>query len=268
MSDLLYIILIFLSHFSVDTEDDRAQTYSAKITEWANKNPALIMCVVPNDQADRYSVIKKKCYGDFGVASQVIKLKTIIPKDKSRAISGLLSVATKVAIQMNCKLGGVPWMMQMPVNGLMTVGYDVCHDPKDKKISWGALVATMDLKKKNNEFFSAVNRHSSQEEMSNHLASNMAKAMNQFYEINGTLPEKILFFRDGVGEGQIQYVAQQELEVIRNKLKETYYHQGIVDDPKFTFMIVTKRVNTRLFFGENNPEPGTVVDDIITLPEA
>lgn len=60
---------------------------------------------------------------------------------------------------MNAKLGGIPWMIEVPISGLMTVGYDVCHDPKDKRASWGAMVATMDLKKRNNEFFSTVNRH-------------------------------------------------------------------------------------------------------------
>lgn len=64
---------------------------------------------------------------------------------------------------MNCKLGGLPWMIDMPLTGLMTIGYDVCHDPKDKKASWGAVVATMDLKKRNCQFFSAVNRHTNAE---------------------------------------------------------------------------------------------------------
>lgn len=41
-------------------------------------------------------------------------------------------------------------------------------------------------------------------------------------------------------------------------------------EPKFTFVVVTKRINTRLFHqGKNltNPPPGTVVDDRITCPE-
>jgi aubergine-like protein len=33
------------------------------------------------------------------------------------------------------------------------------------------------------------------------------------------------------------------------------------------FIIVTKQVNTILFSNENNPPPGTVVDEVITLPE-
>lgn len=40
--------------------------------------------------------------------------------------------------------------------------------------------------------------------MSNFLAANIAKALQKFYEINGTLPARILFFRDGVGDGQVR----------------------------------------------------------------
>lgn len=154
----------------------------------------------------------------------------------------------------------------MPLSGLMTVGYDVCHDPKNKSLSWGAMVATMDLKKRNNEFFSAVNRHSSGEEISNYLGMNIVKAVQQFMQINNSLPDKIMFFRDGVGDGQIRYVQEQEVEIIKEKLKILYAEFNQPEVP-FLYMIVTKRVNTRIFFDRKNPDPGTVVDDIITLPE-
>lgn len=107
--------------------DDRQLSISKAIEECAVNNPQMIMCVVTNNNADRYAVVKKKCYIEFGLPSQVMVLRTITPKDKSRGIGGLLSVATKVAIQMNAKLGGIPWMIEMPLNGLMTIGYDVCH---------------------------------------------------------------------------------------------------------------------------------------------
>lgn len=240
---------------------------SEELGQAANANPQMIVCIVSNKAADRYATIKKTCFITAGVPNQVIVHKTITPKDKSRGITGLMSVATKIAIQMNCKLGGIPWSIQMPVSGLMTIGYDVCHDPRDKTKSWGALVATMDMKKRNNEFFSAVNQHKSAEEMSNHLAANMVKALEQFYKINQELPERILFFRDGVGDGQTRYVFEQELQTIRKKMADIYYSHGIADEVKFTYMIVTKRVNTRIFFDRKNPEPGTIVDDVITLPE-
>lgn len=53
------------------------------------------------------------------------------------------------------------------------------------------MVATMDLKKKNTDFFSAVNRHKSSEELSNYLVANVARALTQFAEINGALPERM-----------------------------------------------------------------------------
>lgn len=107
---MLLINHIFLfSLFSIELPQDTQTAVSEKLKTCANDAPQLIMCVVTNNQADRYITIKKRCYLDFGIPSQVIVAKTITPKDKSRGISGLMSVATKVAIQMNAKLGGLPW---------------------------------------------------------------------------------------------------------------------------------------------------------------
>ena len=35
---------------------------------------------------------------------------------------GLMSVATKVAVQMNCKLGGEPWAVKIPLTDTMVIG--------------------------------------------------------------------------------------------------------------------------------------------------
>lgn len=148
----------------------------------------------------------------------------------------------------------------------MTFGYDVCHDPKNKSLSWGALVATMDLKKANNQFFSAVNRHKNGEELSNDLKINITRALRQFMDINGCLPERILLFRDGVGDGQIAYVKEHEVASIESTIK-SIYEQHNITNVKFMYVVVTKRVNTRIFFNRRNPDPGTCVDDVITLPE-
>ena len=52
---------------------------------------------------------------------------------------------------------------------------------------------------------------------------------------------RIIMFRDGVGEGQIEYVKQQEIEAIKKCFKDN----GLDDQLKFTFIIVSKRINTR-----------------------
>jgi len=80
----------------------------------------------------------------------------------------------------------------------------------------------------------------------------------------------VFFYRDGVGEGQLYHVTQVELEAIKTSIKLKCEEDNL-EDIKLTFIIVTKRINTRLFLelrnGCQNPVPGTIVDDHITLPE-
>jgi aubergine-like protein len=104
--------------------DDRSDSYLKALDELINKDPRLIMCVVPNNRADRYSVIKKRTCVDRAVPTQVVLTKTITPK-QGAGMGGVMSVATKVVLQLNCKLGGAPWMVKLPISGLMTIGFDV-----------------------------------------------------------------------------------------------------------------------------------------------
>jgi aubergine-like protein len=56
--------------------------------------------------------------------------------------------------------------------GLMVVGFDVCHETGSKTMSYGALVASLD--KALSRYFSAVSHHSSGEELSNNITAHMA----------------------------------------------------------------------------------------------
>lgn len=152
----------------------------------------------------------------------------------------------------------------MPLAGLMTVGFDVCHDTRNKTISYGALVASMDLRT-NCRYYSVISAHNSGEELSSELAINMIKSLEEYRKVHGSYPAKILFFRDGVNENQIHYVIQHEVENLKKVLAKQY--ASVNQELRFAFVIVNKRLNTRIFKGDRNPLPGTVVDDAITLPE-
>jgi aubergine-like protein len=84
------------------------------------------------------------------------------------------------------------------------------------------------------------------------------------------LPDRIMLFRDGVGEGQLTQVYKVELKQLVESLADIYNKMGR-DPPKFTFVVVNKKINTRIIadFGEkfDNPPPGTIVDDVITIPD-
>lgn len=201
---------------------------------------------------------------DRPVPSQVVTLRTIAPRPEKSA--GLMSIATKVVIQMNAKLMGAPWMIELPLSGLMTVGFDVCHSAKERNKSFGALVATMDMKL-STKYFSAVTQHMKGQELSNEISFNMTCALKSYRAVHGTLPERILFFRDGVGDGQLHQVFNTEVQFLKKKLDEIYKSAGIENGCRLAFVVVSKRINTRYFVNGKNPDPGTVVDDVITLPE-
>lgn len=243
--------------------DDRSTTMNTVLEKICNMNKKLILVTVSNNQAERYSSIKKVCSVRHAVPSQVVTRRVMDSRDMRK----MRSVATKVAIQMNSKIGGMPWNVDIPLKNVMFIGYDVCHDTRDRSRSFGAVVATMDLKVSTN-FFSAVSAHTNGEELSNHLSTNVGQALREYHARHGTLPDRILFYRDGVGEGQTNYVYEHELQNLLKTLKLFYKEK----DVRLAFVIVSKRINTKFFFEErgnaaSNVPPGTVVDDVVTLPE-
>ena len=119
-----------------ELNDDLVKSYVGGLEYVLSKmspSPQFIFCVVSNSNAARYSAIKTKCCVDRPIPTQIFLSRNLTNR-------GLMSIATKVAIQMNCKIGGVPWSVDIPVQGLMVVGYDVCHDTSNKARDFGMLV--------------------------------------------------------------------------------------------------------------------------------
>ena len=54
----------------------------------------------------------------------------------------------------------------------------------------------------------------------------------------------IMLCRDGVGDGQINYVLEHEIKAIEKCFQAAGINQA---DLKFTYIIVSKRINTRFF---------------------
>lgn len=243
-----------------EIQNDSVATYLEALEFVINNyRPQMILCIVSNNKLDRYSAIKKKCCVDRAVPTQVVVAKTLRNK-------GAMSIATKVGIQINCKLGGAAWGVEIPLTDLMVVGFDVYHDTMQKSKSFGAMVASMNNSV--SQYYSTCTPHSEGTELSNSFALNMDMAVMKYREINGKLPQRIIIYRDGVGDGQIPFVYEHELTLIKQTLSKHY----VGDAPlKMAFIIVSKRINSRFFYstsrGPSNPPPGTVVDNVVTLPE-
>lgn len=245
----------------MELDNDNTANYVNQLERVAQGDPQMIMCVVSNNNSDRYSAIKKKLSIERSIPSQLMTERVVAPRNPR----GLLSVATKVIIQMNTKLGNAPWKVKVPLGGLMTIGFDVCHDTRDRSRSFGAFVASMD-QQKSDVYYSCAMAHRNGEELSNSFGQMTLKAVECYQNVHGgELPSKIMIYRDGVGEGQFQFVVDHELKQVREQLESVYQRHG--KELRMAFIVVTKRINTRIFNGDQNPPPGTVVDDVITMPE-
>ena len=184
------------------------------------------------------------------VPSQVVLARTLAKKQM------LMSVATKIGIQLNCKMGGEVWALEIPLKNLMVVGIDCYHDSAKKGRSVGAFIASMN--QTFTRYYSRCTFQSNMEELMNALkvcmqgrvfAKNMslswfwqiflsgskvklwfwcpwwiyecryismswmvAAALKKYHEVNGQLPDKIVVYRHGVGDGQLATVHEHEVK--------------------------------------------------------
>ena len=91
----------------------------------------------PQQRSDRYASVKKLCCIDMPVASQVILQKTLSNPKRQ------VSVVQKVALQINCKLGGQLWGIKSNYPNVMCVGIDSFHNTTGQGRSVAGFVASM-----------------------------------------------------------------------------------------------------------------------------
>jgi len=88
------------------------------------------------------------------------------------------------------------------------------------------------------------------QEVIHELASMVKELLIQFYVATRFKPTRIIFYRDGVSEGQFAHVLAHELRAIREacmKLEVDY-------QPGISFIVVQKRHHTRLFCADKKDQ--------------
>ncbi|XP_061189698.1 piwi-like protein 1 isoform X1 [Saccostrea echinata] len=239
--------------------DDRNDSYLTALKQYVTPQTQLALTILPTNRKDRYDAIKKFCCVDHPVPSQCVVQRTLSKKQM------LMSVATKIAIQLNCKLGGEVWCLEIPLKNLMVVGIDSYHDSSKKGRSVGGVIASMNQAL--TRYYSRCTFQHSMQELMDGLKVCMKGALEKYHEVNGALPERIIVFRDGVGDGQLRAVYEHEVP----QLNECFKRSGGQDyNPKVAVVVVKKRINTRFFAKSGpsltNPPPGTIVDTQVTKP--
>jgi len=246
----------------ISLQNDRNDTYVSEIRKECNAHPNIQIIVIffPSLRDDRYAAVKQILCADMPVPSQCINSKTLRNDAKNR------SIVLKIALQMNCKLGGTLWGVKIPMEKTMICGIDTYHGKTGvTSINVGAFVGSL-----NSEFTKWHSKpviQGKQEELISGLTACFESALTAYKKANNCYPERIIIYRDGVGDGQLNVVKSFECPQFREacrKVDPTY-------SPMFTFVIVQKRINTKFFkvTGEGikcfeNPPPGSILDNTIT----
>ncbi|KAM8760023.1 piwi-like protein 2 isoform 1-T2 [Acanthopagrus schlegelii] len=241
----------------VELRDDRTETYLKSIHSQLTSEPKmqLVVCIMVGNRDDLYSAIKKLCCVKSPIPSQAINVRTIAKPQKLR------SIAQKILLQMNSKLGGELWTVSVPLKHLMVVGVDVHHDTSKVHQSVMGFVASVNSSL--TRWYSRVTFQTPNEELINGFRICFLAALQKYYEVNHNLPEKIVVYRDGVSDGQLRMVEQYEIPQLI-KCFETFPTY----EPKLVFIVVQKRISTTLYSCMSNnfgaPPPGTVLDHTLT----
>ncbi|MCL4124178.1 UNVERIFIED_CONTAM: hypothetical protein GTU68_054529 [Idotea baltica] len=148
------------------------------------------------------------------------------------------------------------------MTGLMVCGVDVYHDAVHKGNSVVGFVAS--LNDSLTRWFSQAMFQRPGDEIIHGMKLSLLEALRKYYEIHHCLPRSIIIYRDGVSDGMLNLTKEHEIPQITSIFGnfEAY-------DPKFYFVVVQKRINTRIFAslsgrGIENPPPGSIVDHTIT----
>ncbi|XP_051691426.1 piwi-like protein 3 [Oryctolagus cuniculus] len=237
---------------------DEFETYISRLKKLDLNQKQMVVCVLPNDKKDRYDDIKKYLCIDCPIPSQCVVAKTL---EKPQT---LLTIVTKIVQQINCKLGGALWTVEISLQRTMFIGIDCFHDIAHQHKSIAGFVASTNQEL--TRWYSECVIQEAGQELVSGLDDCLKGAIAVWLENIPSVPMNIIVYRDGVGDGQLQALLDHEIPQLVNCL-ETNFPVRI----NLTFIVVKKRINTRFFLeqqgGLRNPSPGTVIDVELTKHE-
>ncbi|CAD0106681.1 unnamed protein product [Aureobasidium uvarum] len=231
--------------------------------------PQILMFILMDKNSFVYGKIKRFCECKLGIPSQCVQYAHV-QKAQPQYISNVL-------MKFNAKLGGFTNTAFTPQtakgildNTTVVIGADVSHSaPGLKGPSMAAMTVSMNLQ--GTRYAAAVETNGYRVEMitdeniEKHIMSLIKNGwVNKVGQ--GRAPATVLYFRDGVSEGQFAQVIDQEVAAMKKAFLKMFN-----SSPKFLVVIASKRHHVRFFpqsGGDKNGNalPGTLVETGVTQP--
>ena len=161
---------------------------------------------------------------------------------------------------MGCNL----WFVEQDIKNTLILGADVFHSRNDKSVA--ALVGQFGKNLRHIHTETSI-QSGKYEEIINAMAAMFLPIIERYQKVEKSLPEKIIYFRDGVGQGFIETLVMNEVKEIISVLEKKY----AINRPKITVVLVTKRIADKFSKYEQkfeNPLPGTVIESSVIEPDS
>ena len=270
---------------NVQYQSSKLRQYFRSLYDESGRKLKLIVCIVFQSN-DLYREIK--LIGDC-----VAKIATqCIHEKKLRKITDELYV-NNVLLKINGKVGGASYNFSMvpslptvfQTKKIMTVGIDFTHPAPGEKLGTSICGCVASADSSQSQWFSSVriNRGNAQVDLVTQLDEMMAAIYVAYVRKNGSMPEVVIVYRDGISESQFANVDKKEMKGFDRAFemaKKTLEDEGLgakvsKEKPKLTIIIVQKSHGTRFvpFNASTSPKaihqnvpPGTVIDADITHP--
>ncbi|AQK82390.1 argonaute10b [Zea mays] len=261
--------------------------YNIALNKLKGKDLELLLAILPDNNGQLYGDIKRICETDLGLISQCCLTKHVFKISKQYLANVSLKINVKMGGRNTVLLDAISWRIPL-VSDIPTIifGADVTHPEtgEDSSPSIAAVVASQDWPEVT-KYAGLVCAQAHRQELIQDLYKTwhdpqrgtvtggmIRELLISFRKATGQKPLRIIFYRDGVSEGQFYQVLLYELDAIRKacaSLEPNY-------QPPVTFVVVQKRHHTRLFANNHkdrssmdksgNILPGTVVDSKICHP--
>lgn len=245
------------------------------LLEKCSKNGYKIVFVIIIDRNDCYAQVKQAAELKVGILTQCIKSSTLARMSRGNPMMTIGNILLKVNAKLNGKNQEVIEPSYQKFNslsdGVMFVGADVTHPSPDQRDIPSVVGVACSYDQVGFRYQCAWRLQLPTKEMIEDLENILTEHLKFYQQKNKKLPGKIMYYRDGVSEGQFAEVLSIEMTAIRAAMKKIY---GTAPPAQVTFIVVQKRHHTRFFptqrnlsEGKNNNIPaGTVVDKDIVHP--
>ncbi|KAG1804734.1 Piwi domain-containing protein [Suillus plorans] len=222
-----------------------------------NKPPEIVLVILPQSAADIRQDVKRAGDVTLGVSTQCVR------EDNIAKFSGrqLDQYCNNIAIKINARLTGVNSIPSSPAYDWLTkedfmfFGADVGHPGAgvQNKPSVASVVFSYD---RHGVKYSATSRvQQPRQERIGELGPMVYDAITRYGKVNGKAPRRLMFFRDGLSEGEYAGVGELEFQDIKEAVRRVWAEVKLNDPPPLiTYLIVGKRHHVRFF--PTNPQDG------------